>query len=98
MKGKTKLLTNFKWNFKNVDPNNGNVVERNPKSMQFSFLKIVKIEPPNKVQSFFPKWDAFTASKTSLFIFFTSVIGIEWTKASLVGMDLSNMAQIIFIF
>jgi hypothetical protein len=29
----------------------------------FSFLKIVKIEPTNKVQSFFPKIDAFSARK-----------------------------------
>jgi hypothetical protein len=40
--------------FKNVNSNGGNVVERNSKSMQFfSFLKIVKIEPINKVQRFF---------------------------------------------
>jgi hypothetical protein len=43
----------------------------------FSFLKIVKIEPTNKVQSFFLERDAFTACKTSLFIFFTSLIGME---------------------
>jgi hypothetical protein len=35
MKGKTKLLTNFKFS----DPNGGNVAERNSKSMQFFFLK-----------------------------------------------------------
>jgi hypothetical protein len=65
----------------------------------FSFLKIVKIEPSNKVQSvFFSEWDAFNARKMSLFISFTSLIGMEWTKASLVGMDLSNMAQFSFIF
>jgi hypothetical protein len=64
----------------------------------FSFLKIVKIEPRNKFQSFFKDWDAFNARKTSLFISFTSLIGMEWTKASLVGMDLSNMAQFYFIF
>jgi hypothetical protein len=40
-------------------------------------LKIVKIEPTNKVQSFFLERDAFTACKTSLFIFFTSLIGME---------------------
>jgi hypothetical protein len=34
----------------------------------FSFLKIVKIEPANKVQSFFPQRDPFSAHKTSLFI------------------------------
>jgi hypothetical protein len=43
----------------------------------FSFLKIVKIEPPNKVESFFPERDAFSACKTSLFISFTSLIGME---------------------
>jgi hypothetical protein len=43
----------------------------------FSFLKIVKIEPTNKVQSFFPKRDAFSARKSSLFISFTSRIGME---------------------
>jgi hypothetical protein len=53
MKGNTKLLTNFKWILKNADPNSGNAAERNSKSMQFFFLKIVKIEPANKVQSLF---------------------------------------------
>jgi hypothetical protein len=64
----------------------------------FSFLKIVKIEPTNKVQSFFSERNPFSARKTSLFISFTSLIGMEWTKASLVGMDISNMAQFYFIF
>jgi hypothetical protein len=42
--------------FKNVNPNGGNVAKNNSKSMQvLSFLKIVKIEPANKVQSFFSK-------------------------------------------
>jgi hypothetical protein len=40
-------------------------------------LKIVKIEPANKVQSFFSKWDAFSVRKTSLFISFTSLIEME---------------------
>jgi hypothetical protein len=62
------------------------------------FFKIVKIEPANKVQSFFPEWNAFSARKTSLFISFTLLVGMEWTKASLVGMDLSDMVQISFIF
>jgi hypothetical protein len=84
--------------FKNVNSNGGNVAERNSKSMQFFFLKIVNSEPANKVQSFISKWDAFNARKTSLFISLTSQIGMEWTKASLVGMDLSNMAQFSFIF
>jgi hypothetical protein len=39
MKRKTELLTNFKWKVKTVDPDDGNVVERNPKSMQFFFLE-----------------------------------------------------------
>jgi hypothetical protein len=59
--------------FKNVDPNGGNVAERNSKSTQFSFVKIIKIEPVNKVQSIFSKRDAFI----SLFISFTSLIGME---------------------
>jgi hypothetical protein len=40
---------------KNINPNGGNVTKRNSKSIQFFFFKIVKIEPANKVQSFFPK-------------------------------------------
>jgi hypothetical protein len=43
----------------------------------FSFLKIVKIEPANKVQSFFSERDSFSAHKTSLFISITSLIGME---------------------
>jgi hypothetical protein len=39
MKGKKELLTNFKWNLKNVDSNGGNVAERNAKSMYFFFLE-----------------------------------------------------------
>jgi hypothetical protein len=35
MKGKTKLLTNFKFYY----PNGGNVVENISKSMQFFFLE-----------------------------------------------------------
>jgi hypothetical protein len=61
---------------KNVNPNGGNVAERNSKSAIF-FLKFVKIEPVNKVQSFFSKRDAFSECKTSLFIPFTSLIGME---------------------
>jgi hypothetical protein len=74
MKGKTELLTNFK---KNSIP----MVEMLQKEIQslcnFSFLRIVKIEPANKVQRFFSKKDAFSARKPSLFISFTSLIGIE---------------------
>jgi hypothetical protein len=94
-KEKMDLLTNF--NFFSIP-----AVEMLQKEIQslcnFSFLKIVKIEPENMVQSFFLERDAFNARKTSLFISFTSLIGMEWTKASLVGMDLSNMAQFSFIF
>jgi hypothetical protein len=74
MKGKTELLTNF-----NLSPIS--MVEMLQKEIQsiynFSFFKIVKIEPANKVQSFFSERDAFNACKTSLFISFTSLIGIE---------------------
>jgi hypothetical protein len=67
-----------------------NMLEKEIQSLcNFPFLKI---EPTNKVQSF------FCARKTSLFISFTSLIGMEQTKASLVGMDLSNMAQLLFLF
>jgi hypothetical protein len=43
----------------------------------FSFSKIVKIEPANKVQSFFLERNGFSARKTSLLISFTSLIGME---------------------
>jgi hypothetical protein len=43
----------------------------------FSFLKIVKIEPANKVQSFFSERDPFSARKTLIFISFTSLIRME---------------------
>jgi hypothetical protein len=53
MKGKTELPMNFKWIFKMSIP----MVEMLQKEIQslcnFSFLKIVKIDPANKVQSFF---------------------------------------------
>jgi hypothetical protein len=65
-------------NFKNVDPNGGNVAEKKIQSLcNFSFLKIVKIEPTNKVQSFFFERDAFSARNTSLVISFTSLIGMD---------------------
>jgi hypothetical protein len=52
-----------------------------PKGIQslcnFSFSKIVKIEPTNKVQIYLLEKDAFNALKTSLFISFTSRIGME---------------------
>jgi hypothetical protein len=53
MKGIMELLMNFKWIFKMSIP----TVEILQKEIQslynFSFLKIVKIKPTNKVQSFF---------------------------------------------
>jgi hypothetical protein len=74
MEGKTEFLTNFKKQF---IPK----VEMLQKEFQslcnFSFLKIVKIEPPNKDQSFFSKRDSYSARKTSLSISFTSLIGME---------------------
>jgi hypothetical protein len=52
MKGKTELLPNFKFFFIPT-------VEMLQKEIQspgnFSFLKTIKIEPTNKVQSFFQK-------------------------------------------
>jgi hypothetical protein len=39
MKGKKKIANEFQMDFKNVDPNDGNVAERNSKSMQFFFLE-----------------------------------------------------------
>jgi hypothetical protein len=74
MKGKTELLTNF--NFFSIP-----TMEMSQKEIQslcnFSFLKIVNIEPANKVQSLFSQRVAFSARKTSLFISFTSLIGME---------------------
>ena len=81
-----------------LDPNSGNVTERISKSSNFLFSKIIKIQPANKVQIYFLQRDAFNARKTPLFVSFTSRIRIKWTKASLVGMDLCNMAQFSFIF
>jgi hypothetical protein len=55
MKGKMELLTNYKWILKMSIP----TVEMLQKEIQslcnFSFLKIVKIEPTNEVQSIFSK-------------------------------------------
>jgi hypothetical protein len=74
MKGKAELLTNFK--FFPIP-----TVEMLPKEIQsicnFSFLKIVKIEPADKVQIYFLERDAFSARKTSLFISFTLLIEME---------------------
>jgi hypothetical protein len=83
---------------KNVDPNGGNVEEQNSKSMQFFFLENCWNWARKQGSKFFSERDAFSACKTSLFISFTSLIGMEWTKASLEGMDLSNMVQFSFVF
>jgi hypothetical protein len=39
MKGKNGIANKFQMDFKNIDPNGGNVVERISKSMQFFFLE-----------------------------------------------------------
>jgi hypothetical protein len=74
MKEKKELLTNFDFFLISM-------VEMLHQEIQnlcnYSFLKIAKIEPENKVQSFFSKRDFFCARKTSLFISFTLVIGME---------------------
>jgi hypothetical protein len=74
MKEKKKLLTNFEFfSFPTVE-----MLHQKIQSLcNFSFLKIVKIEPANKVQSFFSERDPFNAHKTSLFISFTPLIGME---------------------
>jgi hypothetical protein len=74
MKEKKELLTNFKFFF---IPMVEMLKEEIQSLYNFSFLKIVKIEPANKVQSFFSKRDPFNARKTSLFISITSLIGME---------------------
>jgi hypothetical protein len=74
MKEKKELLTSF--NFFSIP-----TVEMLQVEIQslcnFSFLRIVKFEPANKVQSFFLERNAFSARKTSLVISFTSLIGKE---------------------
>jgi hypothetical protein len=53
MKGKMEFLTNFKWIFK-MSIATVEMLQKEIQSLCNSFfLKIVKIEPPNKVQSFF---------------------------------------------
>jgi hypothetical protein len=74
MKEKKELLTNF--NFFPI-PMVEMLKEEIRSPCNFSFLKIVKIEPANKVQSFFSERDPFSARKTSLFISITSLIGME---------------------
>jgi hypothetical protein len=74
MKEKKELLTKF--NFFSIP-----MVEMLQEEIQslsnFSFLKIVKIVPINKVQSSFSERNPFSARKTSLFISFTLLIGME---------------------
>jgi hypothetical protein len=74
MKGETKLLTNFNFFFIPM-------VEMLQKEFQslchFSFLKIVKIEPRKQGSKFFSKRDPFSTRKTSPFISFTSLIGMD---------------------
>jgi NRPS condensation-like uncharacterized protein len=74
MKEKKEMLMNFNLFFIPI-------VEMLQEEIQslcnFSFLKIIKIEPANKVQSFLSEKNAFSAHKTSLFISFTSLIGME---------------------
>jgi hypothetical protein len=55
MKEKTELLTNFKWILKMLIPTVEMLQEEIQSLCNFSSLKIVKIEPANKVQSFFKK-------------------------------------------
>ena len=77
MNGRTELLTNFKWILKILIPTEEMLQKEIQSLCKFSFLKFVKIEPANKVQSFSSKWDAFNARNTSLFISLTSLIGME---------------------
>jgi hypothetical protein len=74
MKEKKELLTKF--NFFSI-PTVEMLQEEIQSLCNFSFLKIVKIEPANKVQSFFSKRNPISARKTSLFISFTSLIRME---------------------
>jgi hypothetical protein len=73
MKEKMELLTNF--DFFSI-PTVEMLQEEIQSLYNFSFLKIVKIEPANKVQSSFLERDTFSAHKTSLFTSFTSLIGM----------------------
>jgi hypothetical protein len=74
MKEKKELLMNF--NFLSI-PTVEMLKEEIQSLCNLSFLKFVKIEPANKVQSFFSEIDPFSARKTSLFISITSQIGME---------------------
>jgi hypothetical protein len=74
MQGNKELLINF--NFFSI-PKVEMLLKEIQSLCNFSFLKIVKIEPANKVQIYFLERNAFSAHKTSLFISFTSLIGME---------------------
>jgi hypothetical protein len=74
MKEKNELLMNFI--FLSI-PTVEMLKEEIRSLCNLSFLKFVKIELANKVQSFFSEIDPFNARKTSLFISITSQIGME---------------------
>jgi hypothetical protein len=74
MKEKKELLMNFNYFF---IPTVEMLQEEIQSLCNFFFLKIVRIEPANKVQSFFPERDPFNARKTSLFISITSLTRME---------------------
>ena len=74
MKGKMELLTNFNFFF---IPTMEMLQKEIQSLCNFSFLKIVKIEFANKVQSFFHEEMPLIPWKSSLFISFTSLIGME---------------------
>jgi hypothetical protein len=64
--------------------------------LNFPFLKII-YQAQKQSSNLFLKMDALIVHKTTLFMFFISLIGMELIKAYLVGMDQFNMAQFIFI-
>ena len=76
----------------------GNVLERHSRSMQFLFLENSLNRACKQGLKFFAKWDAFNDHRTSLLISFTTLIKMEWTKASLIGLALSNRTHFSFIF
>jgi hypothetical protein len=53
-------------------------------------LKFVKMEYKKLVSKLLFKMMLIAIKKTQLLISFISLMGMEWIKASLVGMDLSN--------
>jgi hypothetical protein len=97
MKGKIELLMNFKWISKMSIPTVEMFLKEIQSLCNFLSWKLLKLSFQTRFKVFF-KRDVFSARKASLSISFTSLIGMEWTKASLVGMDLSKMAQFYFIY